>query len=60
MVMDLIARRRARTWIALAAALALLVAALVPKVQGHGINRAMLFLSILFLAISRISRRRTS
>ena len=44
--------------IALAAALLLLVAALVPRLQGHGINRTMLYPSILFLVIARISRRR--
>jgi hypothetical protein len=58
MVMVHTARRRARAWVALAAALALLVAALVPKLQGHAINRTMLYLAILFLAVSRIWRRR--
>ena len=58
MAFDLAARRRARTWIALLAALMFLVAALVPKLQGQGINRTMISLSILFLAISRIWRRR--
>ena len=59
MVMDLDARRRARAWISLVAALALLVAALVPKLQGQGINRTMLYLAILFAAMSRVWRRRS-
>ncbi|AHG88967.1 hypothetical protein J421_1430 [Gemmatirosa kalamazoonensis] len=58
MALDLAARRRARTWIALLAAVMFLVAALVPKLQGQGINRTMLYLAILFLAISRVWRRR--
>ena len=51
-------RRSARSWIALLASLGLLVAAVVPKFQGHGFNRTMIYLAILFAAVSLIWRRR--
>jgi len=54
---DLSTRRRARSWVALAAAILLLVAAVVPKFQGRGLNRTMIYLSILFCAIAVIWRR---
>ena len=57
MATDLTARRRARTWIALLAAVMCLVAAVVPKLQGHGLNRTMIYVSILFSAIAVIARR---
>ena len=59
MPIDLETRRRARTGIAFVAAVAFLVAALVPKLQGQGINRVMLSLALVFVVLFRVwSRRR--